>query len=379
MQLTREGFYVPVLDSGRCLECGLCRRACPVLRSRNSLLSSIPFPKPIPFAGWSTDNQWRTASSSGGVFSELARPIIRQGGRVAGCIWKDKWTPGHEFARSWEQVESMRGSKYAPSRPDHVLRRVIEFLQDGTAPVLFSGTPCQVAAAAALLTPERRRRVLLVDFICHGVPSLAVFHAYLKGLFGGQPVVSYTFRDKTLHWQTIKAESANGRLYQTPASRDRFFRGFCPHHLYLMGACYDCLFSRLPRIADVTLGDFWSCPPEFHDPRGVSLVLANTERGLEALRLGATSRFIFLKEVPFATVSERRRLDGGGYTIPKARRAILDAAATGSPFDEIYARYFPTRFDEWKSVFHASDAKCWFLCRSLGKLFARGLENAFRR
>lgn len=120
----------------------------------------------------------------------------------------------------------MRGSKYVPSRMGNIYQEVLKLVRTSDKPVCFSGAPCQVAAMRALLKPEWRKRVLLVDFICHGVPSLTVFQAYLKGLFQGKPVVNYTFRDKALHWQTILAESASGELYHLQAKSESVFYWF---------------------------------------------------------------------------------------------------------------------------------------------------------
>ncbi len=54
------------------------------------------------------------------------------------------------------------------------------------------------------------------------------------------------------------------------------------HNLCLNDSCADCRYGKLPRIADITLGDYWniaSVHPEMDDDKGTSVVLLNTERG----------------------------------------------------------------------------------------------------
>jgi coenzyme F420-reducing hydrogenase beta subunit len=45
--------------------------------------------------------------------------------------------------------------------------------------VMFSGTPCQIMGLEAFLQKDYDN-LLTVDFVCHGVPSSAVWHKYLK-------------------------------------------------------------------------------------------------------------------------------------------------------------------------------------------------------
>ena len=74
-----EGFLFPEVDSSKCVNCGLCRKVCPI----NNPISSNK-PEAI-FACWSKDEYIRKSSSSGGAFWELASSIIESGGYVAGC------------------------------------------------------------------------------------------------------------------------------------------------------------------------------------------------------------------------------------------------------------------------------------------------------
>ena len=321
----------------------------------------------------------RAASSSGGIFSELARNIIDAGGAVAGCVWEANWTPVHILTQNWSDVERMRGSKYAPSRADNIYQQVLDFLRKTDKPVLFSGAPCQVAALVALLKPEFRPRVLLVDFICHGVPSLTVLHSYLKGLFNGDDVVSYTCRDKTLFWETIRAKSSSGKSYLLEGYKDPFFSGFCIYHLYLMEACHNCEFTNLPRRSDVTLSDYWNCPPEWYDLRGVSFLMASSEKGLKALQdLKITGRIELRKTDLETALRKRRQLSGNGYPIPRHRRAFLDAIANGASFQQAQKSCFPSWLELWFKGFRKSESKARYIqqyafaaVRKIGRIVIR--------
>jgi len=350
--LDAEGFYKPVVDRNVCDHCGLCQQHCPVLACDAGRLPSVKWTTPRAFAAWSSDETLRLASSSGGLFSELARPVIAAGGAVAGCVWGTDWTPRHLLAHTWAEVEKMRGSKYVPSKVGNIYAEVAEYLGRCSSPVLFVGTPCQVAALDLALSREHRERVLTVDLICAGVPSLRVFHRYLEYLFQGKQVLSFNFRDKSLGWSmfSVRAEAAGRRCYQSPAATDPFVAGFCQHRLYVMEACHACPFARLPRAGDITLGDFWGCPDQWNDKRGVSVALANTPAGLHALELLAQSGRIVLEPADLATATKGNpRLVTGEFPISTNRRAFLDDMIAGKKFRYLMSKYFPGKQKTWRS------------------------------
>jgi coenzyme F420-reducing hydrogenase beta subunit len=383
LALDAEGFYKPVVNRDVCTQCGLCRQRCPVLTYDAGRLPTGRWAEPKVYAAWALDEPLRLASSSGGLFSELARPVIAASGAVAGCVWGTNWTPVHILTRTWADVEKMRGSKYVPSQVSDIYAEVVKYLRENSAPVLFSGTPCQVAAMNLALMPEQRKRVLLVDLICHGVPSLRVFHIYLRKLFRGDSVASYTFRDKSLDWQTIQAVSANGKRHQVAASDDQFVQGFCALHLFMMASCYSCSFACVPRVGDITIGDFWGCPEQWKDKRGVSVALANTPAGLQALQALANSGRIVLEPSDLASaVKGNPRLVTGVWAMPKNRRSFLDGVVAGKSFRRLISKYFPKPASKWRvwwSCFRSADAKRVFLAhtvqRQLQKLGKRMLHG----
>lgn len=104
-----EGFAHPQIDSAKCVNCGLCTKACPVLVR--------PAPrKPLAVFAAKADDELRMRSSSGGVFSLLARLVIADGGIVFGAGFDhNDWRVVHKSAENEEELEDLRGSKYVQS------------------------------------------------------------------------------------------------------------------------------------------------------------------------------------------------------------------------------------------------------------------------
>ena len=110
MQPDEEGFAYPHIDESLCVNCGLCARVCP------SLNPKAPREPLYVYAAKAKDDALRMESSSGGIFSLLARQIISDGGIVYGAaIRGSDLSVCHCSAENEEELSWLRGSKYVQS------------------------------------------------------------------------------------------------------------------------------------------------------------------------------------------------------------------------------------------------------------------------
>ena len=284
MTSDREGFRYPVIDGAQCIHCGACERVC-----------SVEHHPPVSghtaaFAVQNTDEEVRRESSSGGVFSALAMDTLAQGGWVCAAVYDADFQVCHELTNSPERIAAMRGAKYTQSRGEHCFPRIRELLKQ-QIPVLFVGTPCQCAALRAFLGGNDPR-LLLVDMVCHGVPSPKVWQKYLRECRDADPsggkLLAVNLRDKSTGWSRYNYSVSltyepDVRVIR-PQRQDIFMRGFVSN-LYLRPSCADCASKGVQRCSDLTLGDYWGIwdqHPEFDDDRGTSLLLVHTDRGQRA-------------------------------------------------------------------------------------------------
>ena len=285
MAYDEEGFAFPKLDPSLCVECGLCMRTCPVV---TPMKSTHPPELPVPFAAWSASPERRRAASSGGAFAELAEQTLACGGLVAG-VRADGLDVCHDLAGTMEEVRHFQGSKYLQSETRGIYRRVLASLRRGQK-VLFSGTPCQVAGMANLAEGQRGRENLITcEVACHGVPSIRFWRRYVEAA-GPAFRTLISFRDKQDGWGNSYAvtlsEGVDGRkkVRSSYSEGDTFLRAYSAS-LILRKSCYDCPFCSLPRVADITLADFWGIQqfPEEKE-KGISLVIANRPAGMSFLK-----------------------------------------------------------------------------------------------
>lgn len=297
-----EGFLYPQVDEGKCIDCGLCEKVCPVV-----LQGAGRRPLKV-YAAKNPDEEIRRESSSGGVFTLLAEKILSEGGVVFGARFDACWEVVHDYTENVEELSAFRGSKYVQSRIGDSFRQTECFLKTGRK-VLFSGTPCQIAGLKLFLKKEYDN-LLTVDFICHGVPSPGVWRKYLKEIAARRVagknsvlraslnksddvlrnISSISFRDKVLGWKkysfvvcfsaTDGAEK-NTVLLSEDLYTNLFLRGFLAD-LYLRPSCYACPAKDLKSGSDLTIGDFWGVEyilPQMDDGQGTSIVMGNNLKG----------------------------------------------------------------------------------------------------
>lgn len=286
MQLDKEGFYRPVVDSSKCVKCGLCEKACPWANEVFNPNGSSKAPKTV--AAYAQDEEIRLQSSSGGIFTVLAEKILDDGGVVIGVAQLSATRFGHIVVDNKADLAKLRGSKYVQADVGNIYRDVRALLKAGRK-VLFSGTPCQVAGLYAVLGKAASANLFTVDVVCHGTPSIKVFEKYIRELEldTSASVLSSHFRDKCEGWRSfslksiLKSDSSEERIFSKNLKEDSFLQLFL-YNICLNKSCADCHYAKLPRVADITLGDYWNIAdvhPEMDDDKGMSVVLLNTDHG----------------------------------------------------------------------------------------------------
>lgn len=275
-------FRYPEIDTTRCVHCNQCEKACPVLGSKSKPENGYP----IAFAAKSNDDSVRLHSSSGGAFFELASQMLRDGGYVCGAVFDESFHVRHIVSNTQEDIFRMMGSKYAQSDVGYCYREIKEKLNAGEK-VLFSGCPCQVAGLRTYLG-KSYKDLLLVELICHGIPSDQMLQTYIhmQEKKYGAKLKRMEFRNKAKGWHNsaVRMEFENHRIYSIPYTADAYTIGFL-RNISLKSSCYDCHFRNFTAGSDIILGDLWGAEVELpeDDNKGVSAILVNSGNGMDIL------------------------------------------------------------------------------------------------
>lgn len=259
-------------------------------RSESSLFASLLNAPLRVIALRNSDDVSIASSASGGAFVVLAHAMLNRGGVVFGAALLESGRVEHVCAKNISELRALQGSKYVRSDVADTYGECYDYLSRGVD-VLYSGTPCQIAALRSYLKKRNVANLpgslVCVDLICHGTPGQEIFKAYISWLSAiertDDGIHGYEFRNKLMGWGLYyyyyyyyRSGKRHEKLGQ--ASDDPYYSAFAKGIIYRK-CCYNCPFARIERAGDFTVGDFWGiedCHPDFYDERGVSAVLINS-------------------------------------------------------------------------------------------------------
>ncbi|MGL6065676.1 MAG: Coenzyme F420 hydrogenase/dehydrogenase, beta subunit C-terminal domain [Cetobacterium sp.] len=327
---TDEGFYKPFLTE-KCIQCGACKKGCPVI---NKVNTNVKDDLEV-YSCWSKDSEIVKNSSSGGIFSELAKEYLANDGVVFGAKWEDGEIV-HSSITKLEGLKDLQKSKYLQSKVETSYLEVKKYLKAGKK-VLFVGTPCQIAALNTIVNHEN---LVTVDVICHGIPSYSAYEKYIRENFNlNIKNVTVDFRNKDTGWENYNLTFKNKDqiIIQNNHRKDIWFRGFLTD-TYLNKPCYNCEFRTLPRVSDITLGDFWRVPAEVKNNAGTSVVTINSKKG--QILFQKISANLEVKKVEWETA-----LKGNpclyNYKMDSSRREGFYKDFSKLSFNELQKKHFP--------------------------------------
>ena len=270
-----QGFLYPIVIAEKCIECGKCVKVCPEL---NPYKGNSDEPRVYSMRA---ENVIRKESSSGGVFTLLANYFIENDGIVCGAEMDENFSVRHICVNDKKNLSKLKKSKYVQSDTEYVYREIEGYLEKGRK-VLFTGCPCQVAAARSYFS-KNTEGLYLVDIFCHGVPSNKMLKDYINENFNN--ITEVEFRNKRNGWRCDQFWTIdnNGTYKAYSWATSSFVTGFL-NNIALRDGCEDCQFCGHQRQGDLSIGDFWRVADwdkDQDDGMGTSAVLINSEKGEE--------------------------------------------------------------------------------------------------
>ena len=353
MKENEYGFKVPDVDESICINCGKCVSACPIKARLDKKEKAVGerSTEPIVYSAYSLREDIRFESTSGGVFTEIAKYVLEKGGYVCGAAYDNDCTVNHSFIENPNQIGELRQSKYVQSDIGSSFIETKERLSTGKM-IVFVGTPCQIAGLYSFLG-KHYDNLITIEFICLGVNSPKAYNSWIKGIENrkGSKVCRVWFKYKSEGWRKspfiTRIDFADGTNIVLNQRNNYYMRGYLEKNLFFRPSCSTCKFMGLPRVGDITLGDFWGLDPEDEDDKGTSLVMINSELGEE-----------LFNSIQDTVKSERQSL-----AIVRKGNAHFDTPAEYNPqskeflkrieyeeFDECIQKYLPSKSIVLKAI-----------------------------
>lgn len=279
IQMKRDalGFLYPEINRNLCVDCGLCDKVCAFKHENELSENSVT---PTVYIGHLSDSVLLKESQSGGAFTAIAEFILSQKGVVYGAGFDENFHIQHKRIENITDLSELKGSKYVQSDMRNVLKGVKDDLKAGRT-VLFSGTPCQVAAVKSYAGQKNKDNLFLVDIICHGVSSPYIWRDYLLFMRKRNDgrLVSVKFRNKKdFGWHSC----IESFFFENKTVNADIFAYLFYQNIMFRPSCGVCPYAKLSRVSDITIGDAWRTN-HIIDKRdgneGKSLIICNTSKG----------------------------------------------------------------------------------------------------
>jgi coenzyme F420-reducing hydrogenase beta subunit len=272
----------PEVNYEKCIRCLQCESICPIINyiKRNNI-NDIEV-----YGGWSKDNNIRINGASGGAFGAIASDFFTLYKKVAivGAALEDNKV-SHIIITNKNELWRLQNSKYIQSYTYGIYKKTKTYLNQGYV-ILFSGTPCQIAGLYGYLGGKQySKNLFTVEVVCHGVASAEALMIHLK-YYDSKKI--YSFRDKVDGQYWYKSQCTTINIDNVPHKLSRGKDIFYKIYAGLITerrSCSNCKYSSLPRIADITLADFWGGPFDKKEYLlGVSLIITNNKRANDLIK-----------------------------------------------------------------------------------------------
>ncbi|WP_197027632.1 Coenzyme F420 hydrogenase/dehydrogenase, beta subunit C-terminal domain, partial [Prevotella sp. 10(H)] len=208
--------------------------------------------------------------------------------------------------------------------------------------VLFVGTPCQIGGLRKYLRKDYER-LYTIDLVCHGVPSPLVFDKYKKWLEDTykSKITEYNFRDKHKSWMWFNAKAVfeSGDTYIGTWFADPFMRIFL-RDFSLKDCCYNCQYTNMNRVGDLTIADFWgyksTSSKDRNTDKGISLIIVNSQKGEAMFKKTEADLTSFKRDVE--VISKGQRSFSMPFSRPEEADSYWNFLHTES-FERVIAKY----------------------------------------
>lgn len=280
MEYDEEFFLYPIVDMGKCKNCRKCENVCPIINKEKIRIDSHNI-KVIQ--GFFRDDEKHKASASGGAATAFAEVVIQNSGCVFGSAYTDDYKDAvYVKVDDLKDLERIKSSKYIETRKGNIFQNVLEELKTGRQ-VLFTGLPCDIGGIKSYVGKEFDN-LYTCELICHGPTARKVQEDYIDALSRKykSKVINFSSRYKVdgIEAPYIKVDFENGVSFKKPLWDTEYGYAFATYNRH---SCHNCSFKGDDRVADISIGDSWCASEDFGNKKGVSIMYAHTNKGLELL------------------------------------------------------------------------------------------------
>ena len=321
----RDGMFVPVVDTKKCTDCGMCSRVCP--SAKVDVITTYPnldLDQKGEYDCYTIKSQNREilqCATSGGAISTLIAYLLSSG------LYKTAYVLIYEnYNGSQAKLSAVNNeldvikaakSKYIPASIENVIADIKSKSIDKSIVV---ATPCQLLAIKKYLALHKTYNpdILFLGLFCDMTMNYHIYD-YFEKRYGKYDVLH--FRDKLISgWPGNVLIEQNGRKIDIPREermqqKERFRVNRCRY-------CFD----KLNMLSDISFGDCYIAGN--NDSEGQSSVMVRSEKG--KMIFDKARHLFHCTSVSFKRICQSQHLDEKRINLT---RDMQNGPYTNIPFE----------------------------------------------
>ena len=336
------------------------------------------------YIGYYNDENILKQSSSGGIFSAIAKVVLDKGGIVIGAAYNaDLKRVEHICAENFEQLKPMRKSKYVWSE----FKTSFEYIEKAITEnryILFTGVPCQ--AKAIRKKYGYYDKLHITDLFCHGTAEASFWIEYINNFCSEVTNIDFRGQSTTNASNYIFTLYSNNEILCKNGYDENIFTKLFVNSAVLRNSCFRCIFAAERHIySDITMGDYSF---SYNTSRNItvlhpSIFSINTSNGFKLLQ---QSRDLLCYESLYNEKEishyyrEHSEIKGAwGYNFEIKEQFLKDYKSYGFKKAAMMSA-FPKEISLLKKAVEMSSSKSLALygCGNIGMLFYKLIKNNYK-
>ena len=303
-----NGVYRPEIDQKLCIGCGRCLSVCPGIGVATEFIPKTKHYKKNHFLGsfistylgYSKNESIRFNSSSGGIATALLVFMIKNhyiDGAVVTRIKKGTYETESFIAKNEEELISAQGSKYSPTNPVSIIKKVKNMKGKKFA---FVGLPCHIHGIRKIQKIEKwaqNRIILTIGLFCSHGSSYIATKTILEKLGRKNSINNLKYRGNG--WPGKMEIGYKDKKEFIPLGV--YWKRFYAPYFFTPYRCLTCC-DFASELADISLGDAWLEEIKKRDNIGTSVIITRSRLAEKVIKDAEEANKIYLKPIPYSKV-----------------------------------------------------------------------------
>lgn len=282
MEKDAEGFLYPVRANAECGDDKECEKRCVERFNSIDTGENVRMYAAELYIADPVHNGFRAS-----ILEPFCNTILAQGGVVVAKVSKNQLQPEYRILRTAEDLLLLYMGCLTEGDIREGIARCEEALTEGK-PVLFIGSPCEIASVRREITDTTKGELLTISTNCRGVTSERVMQKYIEFLeqkFESKLLeLSFENRIKGFVRPYVYAAFENKEVSIEATPKHAFYKAFTKGRLS-RPSCYSCIYkSALAKGTDIVLISNRSEEAEYLEEQTELLIGVNSEAGQRLLQ-----------------------------------------------------------------------------------------------